>query len=195
MARYGPSKFYYVLMLAGLAASFFSFRLLIERRFETITASLERGSVPGVFSLELRKKGHHAVYVEYRGSLGNRLFLTAQELGALECTLTSAAGEALSLSRPLLAYGYDGEAHAGVAVLEFQVPRPGTYRLQGRYPEGTPGPDLLLAVGEGPLGDLSLPILGGFALALAPGLIGVGVGIAIWRIRKQARRRLYGRHA
>ncbi len=193
--HFGPSKLYYALALAGLVGSFFSLRLFLERRMEEITAGLSYGTVPGAIHLPVPASGQYAVYLEHQGVLGNQLFLTGKELGALECTVASAAGEAVPMREPLWQVPYHHNSRQGLQVLEFEVLEAGTYTLQGAYPSGTAGPQLLLAVGEGLLGDLSGTILGALGLALLPAFGGLTIGGFIWRARKQARRRLYGSHA
>ena len=193
--HFGPSRLYYALALAGLLASFFSLRLLLERRMEEITADLSHGTVPGAIQLALPAAGQYAVYLEHQGVLDHQLFLTGKDLGALECTVVSAAGQAVPLREPLWQVPYQRDSSQGLQVLEFEIPEAGTYTLQGAYPSGTAGPQLLLAVGEGLLGGLSGTILGALALALLPAFGGLTIGGFIWRARKQARRRLYGSHA
>ena len=193
--HFGPSKLYYALALAGLVGSFFSLRLFLERRMEEITAGLSYGTVPGAIHLALPAAGQYAVYLEHQGALDNQLFLTGKDLGALECTVASATGEVVPVREPLWQVPYHSDSRQGLQVLEFEVPESGTYTLQGAYPSGTAGPQLLLAVGEGLLGDLSGTILGALGLALLPAFGGLTIGGFIWRARKQARRRLYGSHA
>jgi len=193
--HFGPSRLYYVLALAGLVGSFFALRLFLERRMEEVTADLTYGTVPGGIHLVLPVAGQYAVYLEHQGMLENQLFVTGKELGALQCTVTSAAGESVQMREPLWPVPYHRDSRQGLQVLEFEVAAAGTYTLQGDYPSGTAGPQLLLAVGEGLLGDLSGSLLGALALGLLPGFGGVIIGGFIWRARKQARRRLYGSHA
>jgi hypothetical protein len=193
--HFGPSKLYYLLTVAGLVGSFFSLRLFVERRMEEITGDLTYGVAPGTITVSIPAPGHYAVYLEHQGVLENQLFVTGTDLGALQCTLRSPAAEDVSLRPPLWPVPYTRDARAGVQVLEFQAAEPGSYTLQGSYPQGKPGPELLLGVGEGLLGDLSATILGAVALALVPALGGLIIGAFVLRARKQARRRLYGSHA
>lgn len=193
--HFGPSRLYYVLAVAGLVGSFFALRLLLERRMEEITADLTHGAVPGAIHLSLPAAGQYAVYLEYQGVLGNELFLTGKDLGALQCTVVSATGEAVPVREPLWPVPYHHDSRQGLQVLEFEVPGPGTYTLQGAYPSGKVGPQLLLAVGEGLLGNLSGSLLGSLVLALLPGFGGLIIGGFVRRARKQARRRLYGSYA
>jgi hypothetical protein len=192
--HFGPSKLYYVLALAGLVGSFFALRLFWERRMEQVTADLTYGTVPGPVLVALPAPGQYAVYLEHQGRLDNQLFITGKELGALQCTVTSAAGEAVPVREPLWPVPYMSNARQGLQVLEFEVEKAGTYTLQGDYPSGTAGPQLLLAVGEGLL-SLSGTLLGALGLALLPAFGGLILGGFIWRARKRARRRLYGRYA
>ncbi len=193
--HFGPSKLYYALALAGLVGSFFSLRLFLERRMEEITADLSYGTVPGAIHLALPAAGQYAVYLEHQGMLDNQLFLTGKDLGALECTVASAAGQVVPLRQPLWQVPYGSNSRHGLQVLEFEIPEAGTYTLRGAYPSGTAGPQLLLAVGEVLLGGLSGTTLGALGLALLPAFSGLVIGSLIWRARKQARRRLYGSHA
>lgn len=193
--HFGPSKLYYVLALAGLVGSFFSGRLFLERRMEEITAELTRGAVPGVVQLVLPAAGEYSIYLEHQGVLGNQLFVTPQQLGELVCAVASAAGESVPVREPLLPISYDRDSRKGVQVLEFEVEEAGAYVLEGSYPSGTAGPQLLLGVGEGILGSYSATLLGAMGLALLPAFGGLVIGAFVWRARKQARRRLYGSHA
>lgn len=193
MPVWGPTKWYYALALAGIAVSVFALYFFVERRSAAIADDLTRVIVPAESSVTLAASGHHTIFVEHQSVVDDQLFLTAPELGDLQCTLTGPDGDAIDLAPALWGLRYEGGGRAGVAVLGFRAAKPGRYRLSAEYPDGKVGTTMVLAVGHGLLGDLSSSILGGLALALVPGVAGLGVGVVTWWARYRARSRIYGR--
>jgi hypothetical protein len=191
--RVGPSSGWYLLSILGIGVSALALYSFWGQRLETMTADLARVPVPGQVELPLPGAGDYLVYLEYRSVIDNQLFLTPEDLGDLEVVVAPVAGgEPLDLFTPIRSVRYDRDGRAGYSIASFSIDEPSTYLLSGRYPPGAAGSRMVLAVGPGVMGDWSIPILGGFALALAPGLAGfVGV-VLTWRARVRARKRQWG---
>ena len=88
---------------------------------------------------------------------------------------------------------YSVAEQAGIQVFDFWVAEPGRYELSARYPEGKPGPQVVLAVGEGFLGnpwELRRTTLGFAGLCV---LIGALVAVVVLVRRERSRKEIYGR--
>ena len=189
-----PGKWYYVAGVAFLVIAGFAGFRFYQQRTDAVFEGLTRVVVPGAGRVVFPASGHGAVFLEYRSIVGDRYFLTPDDLGGLSCTLVSrATGAEVELHRAWLPLRYALDLQSGRAVFDFWVDEPGTYELRGTYPQETVGGSMVLSVGYGLLGDLSGTILGGLAAVAGLVLAGVVWITIVAVMRGRSRREIYGR--
>ena len=189
-----PSRKYYLLPVLFLLIGGLSAFQFFQGRMAQVTAALDRGVAPGSREIHLPRSGHHSIFLEYRSILDGGMFLTRNDLGGLRCAVVSGStGRPVRLHRPWVPLSYSQDDRAGVLVFDFWVEAPGAYELRTHYPQEKPGPQLVLAVGEGLLGDLSGTVLGGLSITLGSVVLGLAAVWLVYRGRARSIRRVYGR--
>ena len=80
-------------------------------------------------------------------------------------------------------------------MFDFTIDQPGVYEISGGYAATGEGPQVVLAVGRGFIGEILLTVLG--SLAIVFGCIGLSVAIAAYTAvkRRNARERPQDRYA
>ena len=150
----------------------------LSSRLSGLGEGLVQVVVPGEAELTL-DKGGYTIFHESRSTVDGRIY-SVDGISDLGVTLTSAAGEPVTLTPTSMSSTYEFAGRSGAAVLEFDIENPGVYLLSVAYREGTTGPQTVLAVGKGLIsGGLVLTLLGALGLAFG----GMGLAAAIgWRV-------------
>ncbi len=176
-----PSRRWYlaalILVLAGLCGA----ALFLWPRLQTLDATLTRMVAPGEKKMTLQR-GSYTVYHEYRSVVDGRYY-ESNDISGLRVAVRTPAGELVAL-RGAVNTTYNISGHSGVSLLDFDIDVPGTYTLAAAYGD-RPGPEAVLAVGQGFVGRIFALILGTLAIAVAS----AGTGIAIASITYVKRRR------
>jgi len=155
-------------LLAGAvyAAGAAGFVLLLIWGISSHIGGLTQMVVPGQHELTLSKTGKYMVFHEYRSVVGNTSYSMAPGgLSGLQCTLISkTTGDQIPLSRSKRKGRYSIGSRAGVSLLDFRVPSPGTYVFSAQYPAGQEGASGVLSVGHGNMKQPLVTILGCVAI-------------------------------
>jgi hypothetical protein len=159
-----PSRWWYgaaaVVLVAGAAICI----ALIFRIVTQMEKGVQRVIVPGQGELALQEPGSYEIYYEYRTTVGDRVFMTGEELPELECHLVAKGTNAkVALAAASASTSYELGSHAGKSLFGFDIRRPGTYILSAAYPRGRLGPDIVLAVGRETAGGVLAGIFGSLA--------------------------------
>jgi hypothetical protein len=80
---------------------------------------------------------------------------------------------------------YEFGGRSGRSIFDFRIDQPGVYALSAGYPQGQPGPEVVLAVGKDFTTGLFTTILG--ALALVFGSMGIAVAITLITLLKRSK--------
>jgi uncharacterized membrane protein len=137
---------------------------------------------PGRQALML-EAGNHVVWNDHVTVFEGRSYRSSRELpGGLHVTVTDSGGAAVAL-RGTSGMSYKGSSTERVAIMQFDVARPGRYQIAVRGDS----PPRVFSVGPDHVGAVLWTVLGAFA-ALFVGW-GAGIGIAAWAFlrREQAR--------
>jgi hypothetical protein len=182
-----PSRWYYWLAPLFFAAGFGVFVLEIVLGVPQFDRALTQVLVPGKALLALQPGRSYTVYYESRSVLHGRIYETGESLNGLHCELRSSDdGQMVSLHRPDGPTKYRVGGRSGNSVLEFSVPRDGTYDFSCAFEPRDHPQEVVLAVGSG-LGLLVLKksLLGLFGIA-GGGMLGVLSFFWVYILRDQA---------
>lgn len=110
--------------------------------------SLVQVNVPGQKELTFKPNAWYTIFLEEGSSPDGKIYAKQPELKDLTCHVTSrTTGNKLGLRHPSGSSSYSINSRSGHSVLEFQTQESGTYEFSCGYPEGTQGPQVILAVG------------------------------------------------
>jgi hypothetical protein len=165
---------------AILALGIAGFIVFLLARLSAFSATIQRFPIPGEAVLELQA-GPHTVYWE-----PERLLAIWP---GLECKLESrATGQPVTLSSNWLPSRYSVDGRRGFAVLVFDAPEPGPYRLAVRDPkaaEARSGGLGQLAVRPSRWGETLFTVLG--CLLILGGSIAAGVLLILYSALRKAK--------
>ena len=132
-----------------------------------MTSGSQRFVVPGTSDVTLSEAGKYVIYYEYNSVVDGRVYMTDGNLSGLSCTLKDkSSGQNIEIVTPSINSNYSFGGHAGVSVLEFTVPKAGTYELNAQYGEGEPGQEVVLAINKELVGKTAFTIIGGIVVFL-----------------------------
>lgn len=183
----GPGRWWYLVAvlvaLAGLAVA----GLLVLKTILGAGKDLQRVVMPGEVEVLLDEPGTYTIYYEYRSVVDGRMFATAgSDVSALQVSVEEVAtGEGVSLTPPGGNVEYEFGPHAGRAVFNFEVEQPGGYVVAAGYPEGSEGPEVVLAIGQG----VGRRIAAGLLAAIGIPFVAFGLAVAIAVVTHMKRRR------
>ncbi len=175
--RRGPGRWLYllsfVIFFVGVVVAIILVVLSI-RHFNNLTHSFTRVVAPGTATVQLTKTGTYTIFYEYQSQVDGQTYSTAETPPSLTVSIKSAqTGNPVEVRSSGSSSSYSIGSHAGVSVMSFNIDTPGAYEVTTAYSSGTPGPEVVLAIGHGFAKDL----VGGIATIL--GSIGVFCGTSI----------------
>jgi hypothetical protein len=184
-----PSRWWYgaatLIFVAGTALAVD----WIARSIFWLDSGLQRVIIPGRGELTLQQPGDYQIYYEFRSVVGDRVFMTGEDVPELECHLgPKGSNGKVELDPVAVTTNYDLGSRAGKAILGFRIDQPGDYTLSASYPHGRSGPDIVLAVSRGRAANLLFAVLGGIATASAAFAIAVIIVIAAAMKRSKAKK-------
>jgi hypothetical protein len=189
--RIRPSRWYYVCAGVVFVAGWVLMALLLIKYLSGMGAKLQQVVVPGEAEITLREPGEYTIFYEYQSVVGNRVYSTEENLSGLECELVSKAKNSrIALSPSSMNSTYELGGRAGKSVFEFRIIQPGVYELSAGYPEGQPGPKVVLAVGKDFTVRILMSIFGGLALVFGSSGIAVAVVLVTLIKRGKAKKQL-----
>jgi hypothetical protein len=185
--KLGPSRAWYLVSGAIVVVSMAMFAYVLIARLNALPDKLMHLVVPGQSDLHLAQTGTYSIFHERQSVVDGQL-LHSNDIAGLRVSVRSASGTDVPLAHPGAPATYSIGRRAGVAISEFEVREPGTYRLTAGYDGDRALPRAVLAVGFGFVDELGATIFGGIAILFA-GLIGAAaLAVVIYVKRRRARR-------
>jgi hypothetical protein len=183
----GPSRAWYLMSMAIVVVSIAIFAYVLSSRLNALPDKLMHLVVPGQTDLNLVQTGIYSIFHERQSVVDGQL-LHSNDIGGLRVSVRSASAADVPLTPPGASATYSIGGRAGVAIFEFEIREPGTYRLAAAYDGGRALPRAVLAVGFGFVGELVATIFGAIAI-LFTGLISAAVlAVVVYVKRRKARR-------
>jgi hypothetical protein len=190
--RVRPSRWYYALAalvpLIGCLLAAVSIYQWFPRLPGTLDARMDLDNlaqvvVPGSRDIPFPDAGAYAVYYEHHSLVDGRVFDSPKTPPALDCGLTSEAEGSEIVVVPdyvkTNAYSTRGQERVGVLIGSITVDRPGMYTFSCRHADGSPEPEVVVAVGPNfvlEFFSIAARALAGAVGALA--VVGVSAGVA-----------------
>ena len=185
--KLGPSRAWYLVSVAIVIVSTAVFAYVLNSRLNALPGKLMHLVVPGQADLDLVQTGTYSIFHE-RESVVDGQLLHSNDIGGLRVSVRSASGADVPLAHPGSSATYSIGGRAGVAIFEFELREPGTYRLAAVYDGDRALPRAVLAVGLDFVGELAATILGSTAIFFT-GLIGAALlAVVVFVKRRRARR-------
>ena len=145
-----PSKWYYLIGAAVIAAGVSLFLYTLLHGIFHITDNLTQVVVPGEKDLTLQPKLKYSIFLEDQSVVDGRIYSTTENLSGLTCHVSSlTSGTKIDLHRSGISTSYNVNGRSGRSVLEFVTQEGGEHRVACDYGEGKQGPQVVLAVGSG----------------------------------------------
>jgi hypothetical protein len=186
--RITPSRWYYVLAGLVFVTGMVLFVGFLFKSISGMGSKLQRVVAPGETELTLREPGTYTIFYEYHSFIGDKVYSTDASISGLACAVVSKAGNAkIALAPSSMNTTYDFGGRSGRSLFEFRIDQPGVYGLSARYPEGQPGPEVVLAVGRDFTAGIFVTVFG--ALALVFGSIGIAVAITVVTLIKRSKKK------
>jgi len=146
--------------------------------------------VPGAQEITFAEGGAYAVYYEYHSVVDGVVYTDSEWPPALACTLTPRAGgddvAVVPDHMPSNTYATRGRARVGTLMGSITIKKPGRYRFACEYPDGSPSPRVVVAVGPnlaweflGIATRTLLAVMAGLAVLLGSGLLAAVVLIVV----------------
>ncbi len=183
-----PGRKWYVVAGVVFVVGVAAFGTLLFLGLRGMGKDLQRFVVPGERTVEVAEPGGYTIYRE-TGSLDG-VYYDAVNLPAIRVVVTSPTGRDVPVQAPGMNETYTLGGREGWAIFRFQADEPGAYRVEARYPDGSPGPQGILAVGRGFTVRLVVMIFVAVATLLVTVLLTLGIGITTFVLRYRAGRRL-----
>jgi hypothetical protein len=179
------SPWYYALaaliIIAGMAVSF----QLLMSGLGSITEDLTQVIVPGESSLHLPAAGEYTIFYESRSAAEGRIYSTEDDVSGLEIKiLNKTEGFQVPTYPPFSQMSYNVGGRSGRSVLAFQIDQPGEYLLLASCPQGSEGPEAVLAVGQAFFSNFLFDIMSVLALIFGS-LLAAGIIIILTFIKRR----------
>ncbi|MDP6636256.1 MAG: hypothetical protein QGG42_15255 [Phycisphaerae bacterium] len=186
-AKLKPSGWCYVVAGAVLVAGIAGFILFLVGGLSDLSGGLTQMIVPGQHQITLSETGSHTVFHEHRSVVGDKVYSTGPGgISGLRCKLVSKAdGREIPLHQGSVSTSYSMGSRSGVSIFDFSIDSPGEYVFSAQYPPGRDGPETVMAIGHGFVGQLLVTILGGIGIMF--GSLGLAAAIAVVTFVKRRR--------
>jgi hypothetical protein len=168
--------------LGGLVGAY----LYLAPRIGNLDSRLMQVVMPGSAMLTLAEPGEYTIYHEQKAVVDGRYYASATADG-LTLRVESAAGRAVPLRQPGTNSSYSIGNRAGTSIFAFTVATPGTYRLTGTLAGGRSEPRIVLAVGQGFMGEIFGLV--GITIAIVFGTLGIAGAILAMTLLQRAKAR------
>jgi hypothetical protein len=144
---------------------------------QNLSGGMTRIAVPGRAALTLDEVGGYTIFHEYQTVFNGRVYSNTA-MSPMDCTLTSTTtGASVPIQLAAFSSTYEFGRQAGQSVMQFEITEPGTYDFSCRYTSGAAGPEIVLAIGHGFMGNILGVVFG--ALGSVFGSIAVVFGSVI----------------
>lgn len=157
-----PSRWFYLMALALIAAGAVCGYKLLFRAINTMQVGLTQAVFPGEITVSFAAPGNYQIFYEDHSEFNGRVFDTGSRVPGLKFTVTnSETGETLSLHRAAISETYEMNGRSGRLVLQFHVAKPGSYKVAANYDDDQQHEDAVFAVGNFQFGRFTLLLLEG----------------------------------
>ena len=181
--RSPPGRIWYFVAVAIFLAGMATMAAFLITRLMDMGEGLTRFVVPGEQTLTL-EPGSFTIFHEPQSVIDGKIY-SGGSLGGMTVSVTAPGGSAVPLSAASSGR-YTLGGHTGFAVFDFTAASPGAYVIAGRYDDGAPGPQTVMAVGAGFLSGLLWTIFGALGFAFGGAAVAAAIGVTVFVKRRRA---------
>jgi hypothetical protein len=188
-----PSAWYYLLAVPFLLLGMIFFFYTLLHDILHVTDSLTQVVVPGESNLTLKHGVTYTVFYEQHSVVNGVIYSANEPLSGLKCKVSSVSqgdGDVIPLRQASMSTTYDVGGRSGKSVLEFSTAQDGHYRFSCGYPEGSRGPEVVLAVGSGVGEGIMNTILKCFGAIFGGGTLGGIVFLTVYFLRERSKKQV-----
>ncbi len=172
-------------LLAGVGLAVFFLVMQIQR----VGASMAYMNVPGEMDVGLKKNLSYTVFLEQTSGGGSDPGPIVALKSKVRCELHALPyGNTIPMSAPSGSATYNYGTRSGISVLDFTVPRDGTYVLGCQDYRGKAGPPLRIAVGAGAAEAITAAVEEALVSFFAGGLVALLIFVRVLMLRDQSKR-------
>jgi hypothetical protein len=186
-----PSSGYYFLAAAFLLGGIALMILSLVSGIYRIRRATVRGEVPGQMDLELKQNETYGVFVEESNLAASGGISLRQASRTVQCQVNMLpSGQPILANRQASTSSYTYGTRTGVTILEFEVPKDGTYMIACQGPSQYAGQKVEFAVGGGVSKAIS-GVIKRSAFALIGGVVvGLLIFVRVAMLRLESRREI-----
>jgi hypothetical protein len=181
-----PSIWYYGLAILIIVVGFIAFAGLIFSSVSDMGESLEQVIVPGSADLDLEEPGEYTIFYENQTYFNGKYYSTSEQIPGLQIQVSDIATRSYLATYPSPgSFSYDLGSRNGKAITSFRIERPGIYRINASYLDGS-GPDVVLAVGKGIVEGIFSTVLTSLAALFGSMAVAAIIAFMTYTRRKKA---------
>jgi hypothetical protein len=193
----GPSWWYGLLAVPGFLIGAALFYYFLVTGIRSASANLTQVVVPGDADLNLTKPGSYTIFLEQPSEVNGKIYSSDESVASLTCKVTAprsdqstnqAAEKPVLLRHTSVNTNYSLGNRAGRSIFEFEAQDAGVYHLHCAYPEGSAGPETVMAIGTGVSGKIFKTLMFSFWGLFVGLVLGGSVIVIIATQRNKIRR-------
>jgi hypothetical protein len=189
--RIRPSEWYYLIAAAFLVGGVGLAILLFASGMRRVRDGMVREDVPGQMDLELKHNETYTVFLERAFWADPAPAPKGGSRGRVNCQVNALPnGESIPAKRSAGTTSYFYGTRAGASLLEFSVPRDGTYLVSCTDSRATPTPKLEVAVCGGAGKAISTVVARSFFVFIAGIVTGLLIFVRVTGLRLASRREI-----
>lgn len=151
-----------------------------------LPAQLKQLKLPGRVTLTLEEAGNYTIFHEYQSEIdGQTINSSSEPVEAMILTITDSSGTSFEVEPTGMSSDYQIMGRSGYGLYELQLPQPGEYTFEGRYPEDTQGGMVVLSLAVGFTKEILKLVAMAMAALFIPGAISAMLLVAALKKRSQ----------
>jgi hypothetical protein len=183
-----PGRKWYVIALAVLVLGAVVAGVFVFSRIHGLRSGVQQVVVPGEAELVFDAPGTYTIYHERTSVVDGRVFSSSDVSGMQVELFSVVTGEPVELRTPQASSSYSLGGREGVSIFDFDVDRPGRYRLVTLSPQGRGADRAVFAVGRGFVGKILMTAVIAVVIAFAAFLLAVTIATVTFLRRRRAGR-------
>ena len=117
--------------------------------FRNVSNAFVRVVAPGTTTVQLHDSGAYTIYYEYEATVNGQTYSTGETPPNMIVEITSVATGAAVAVQSADSGTYSVDSSSGIAVMSFNIDKPGAYKIATRYSDGSTSGSVVLAIGHG----------------------------------------------
>lgn len=177
-------KWYWIAGAVGISGVV-AFSVLLLSSLSGIGDDLQQMKAPGKADYMFHEPGRYTVFHEHESVFEGAYFSSPEVVSGLKVRVKpSGGGKSIAMRAVGVNASYDLNGRSGIAIFEFDIAEPGSYRVTARHGDGKIKPAIILAIGHDFTGGLMTLIFTSLGIMFA-GLGGAGAIAAVTYMKRE----------